>query len=142
MKRINLKNYYPYYMEDCIIEVTDELESFLRVCKAREKAYKEKIRYNKAYYSLEWNNNVDNDGGKTSISAEEEFERRLAIKELYLALNGLSDIQMRRVYAYYFLGMNQSEIAKAEGTKVPAISKSIDRGLKKMKKQLKKTLYI
>ena len=138
MKRINLKNYYPYYTEDSIIEVTDEIESFLRGCNAKEKAYKERIRYHKAYFSLEWNSGVDQNI-RSSMSAEADFERKLTREELHRVMNKLSNIQMRRIYAYYFLGMSQSEIAKAEGTKTPAISKSIDRGLKKMKKYLKKT---
>lgn len=140
MKRINLKNHYPYYTEDCIIEVTDEIESFLRACNAKEKAYKERIRYHKAYFSLECNSGADRNIRDFSMSAEAVFERKLTKEELHSAMNKLSNIQMRRIYAYFFLGMSQSEIAKAEGTKTPAISKSIDRGLKRMAKYLKKTL--
>lgn len=139
MKRINLKDYYPFYKEDCYVEVPDELAALMQVCEQQEKAYTERTRYHKAYYSLERDGGIGNSIRYVSMSPEEIYERRLTMKELYAAISTLPELQARRIYAHYFLGMSRSEIAKVEGTKVPAIGKSIERGLKHIGKYLKKT---
>ena len=53
MKRINLKDFYPFYEEDCYVDVPDELAALMQGYERQERAYTEKTRYHKAYYSLE-----------------------------------------------------------------------------------------
>lgn len=106
----------------------------------QEKAYAEKTRYHKAYYSLERDEGVEKSIRYISMSPEEIYERKLTMRELYAAMSTLPEMQARRIYAYYFLGMSKSEIAKVEGTNVPAIGKSIERGLKQIGKYLKKAI--
>ena len=137
MKRINLKDFYPHYKENFYMDVSDRLAAMLWAYEKKEKAYKEKVRYHKAYYSLERDDGVVHSIRYVSMSPEELFERKLTREELYSALNKLPEVQARRIYAYYFLGMKKSEIADAEGTERPAITKSIQRGLKKLGKYLK-----
>lgn len=138
MKRINLKDYYPHCKTDCFVDVSNELAEAFHSFERREKAYREKERYHKAYYSIERDEGINWCIKHTSVTPEEIYERKLTQEELYSAMNELSDIQARRIYAYYFLGMKKSEIAEAEGTERPAITKSIERGLKKLRKCIKK----
>ena len=140
MKQINLKDFYPFYEEDCYVEVPDELAEIMQIYERKEKAYVEKTRYHKAYYSLERDEGVEKSIRYISMSPEEVYERKLTREELYAAMSMLPEMQARRIYAHFFLGMSRSEIAKVEGTNVPAIGKSIKRGLKQIGKYLKKTM--
>ncbi len=53
MKRINLRDYYPFYTSDFFIEVTDEIAALLIQFKREEHADHERRRVHRAYYSLE-----------------------------------------------------------------------------------------
>ena len=53
MTTINLKDYYPWYLTNEYIEVSDEVAAELRAGKLAEAAHAERVRYNKAYYSLD-----------------------------------------------------------------------------------------
>ena len=140
MKRINLKDFYPFYEEDCYVDVPDELAALMQEYERQERAYTEKTRYHKAYYSLERDPSLEKSVRYVSMSPEEIYERKLTMNELYAAMSTLPEMQARRIYAHYFLGMSKSEIAKVEGTNIPAIGKSIERGLKQVGKFLKKTM--
>lgn len=139
MKKINLKDYYPFYDEDYYIEVSDRLEAFLRAYEQKEKAYQEKTRYHKAYYSIERDEGVGNSMRYVSLSPEEIYERKLTRQELYSLLNMLSEVQAKRIYAYYFLGMSRVEIAKADATDTATVKRTIERGLKRMGRYLKQS---
>ena len=52
----------------------------------------------------------------------------------------LPDKQAKRIYAYYFLGLTESAIAKSEGVSVASVSESIQRGLRNMETFLKNRL--
>ena len=49
MTTINLKDYYPWYLTNEYIEVSDEVAAELRDGKLAEAAHAERVRYNKAY---------------------------------------------------------------------------------------------
>ena len=57
------------------------------------------------------------------------------------ALNSLTDQQGTRIEAYYILGRSQTQIAEKEGVSIVAVCRSIDRGLKTMKKIIKNADY-
>jgi len=62
MKTINLRKLYPlYYTEDCYIEVSDEVAEQIKAADRAEHAYIERIRYHKAYYSLDAGNGIEKD---------------------------------------------------------------------------------
>lgn len=105
MKRINLKEFYPFYKEDCYVEVPDELAALMQAYERQEKAYIEKTRYHKAYYSLERDDGVEKRIRYISMSPEEIYERKLTREELYAVINKLSKVQARRIYAHYFHGI-------------------------------------
>ena len=58
MKEINLRDFYPWYMEDVMVEVTEEVAEELlagqRYIKARRRVYR-----NKAYCSLDAEDGIE-----------------------------------------------------------------------------------
>lgn len=118
-------------MEDIIVATLQAFELF-------EKAYRKRINRHKAYFSLNRNDGIERDITLIIMSPPEIYERKITNKELYTALNNLSEKQTRRIYAHFFLGMSKYAIAKAEGVDESAIRRSINAGLKRMKQYLKK----
>lgn len=137
MKKIRLKDEYPWYPDDIYIEVSDEVAEALLSFSRAEKAQHEKIRYHRAFYSLDAGDGIERDIIFVSASPQELYERKVSREELYSAINRLPEKQAKRVYARYFLGMTETKIAKIEGVSVMAISKSIAAGLKRIEKILK-----
>lgn len=137
MKKIRLKDEYPWYPDDVYIEVSEEVaEAFLSFARS-EKAQREKIRYHRAFYSLDAGDGIERDIVFVSASPQELYERKVSCEELYSAMNKLPEKQSKRVYAKYFLGMTETKIAQIEGVSAMAISKSIAAGLKRIEKILK-----
>ena len=64
----------------------------------------------------------------------------MTVEQLHAAIASLPDKQAKRIYAYYFLGMSKSAIARTEGVSKAVVGDAIDRGLKNMEKFLKKSL--
>lgn len=58
MKEINLRDFYPWYMEDVMVEVTEEVAEELlagqRYIKARRRVY-----WNKAHFSLDAEDGIE-----------------------------------------------------------------------------------
>ena len=52
MKTINLKDYYDHIGIDTYIDIPDEVFNIFEECRKAEQAYQSRIRYHKAYYSL------------------------------------------------------------------------------------------
>ena len=53
MKEINLRDFYPWYKEDVIIEVTEEVAEELLAGQRYIKASRRRVYRNKAHYSLD-----------------------------------------------------------------------------------------
>lgn len=137
MKRINLREYYPFYKSDFFVEVADEIALYLKRFDLDDNAYRLCTYRHKAYYSLDRNDGIEHDIIFLSLSPEEIYERKVTNQELYAAINNLPDKQAKRIYAHYFLGMSKAAIAKAERVNERAIRKSIERGLQRMERFLK-----
>lgn len=140
MTIINLRDYYPFYTCDCFIDVTEEVADLLKQADTQEASYQRRVRRYKAYYSLDWENGIENSALLTVQTPDELYECKLTMEQLYTALNQLPEKQRRRIDAFYFLGMSQAEIASAEGVDKSSISESIERGLRSMASFLKKVL--
>lgn len=141
MKTINLRDYYPdFYKTDCIIEVPDEVAVLMDAYERAEAAYYLRRYRNKAYYSLDRGDGIENDILFVSLSPCEIYERKVTVEQLHAAIAALPDKQAKRIYAHYFLGMSKAEIARAEGVAVNAVKDAISRGLKNIEKILKKTI--
>ncbi len=59
MKTINLRDYYPWYIEDCFIEVPDEVDEALYEDKLYEATHRRRITRNKAQYSLDREDGIE-----------------------------------------------------------------------------------
>ena len=140
MKTINLKDYYDHIGIDTYIDIPDEVFNIFEECRKAEQAYQSKIRYHKAYYSLDCGDGIEHSVLFVSLSPDEIYERKLTSEQLYAAIATLPDKQAKRIYAHYFLGMSKTAIAKSEGVTEKAIRNSIKRGLAYMEQFLKKNL--
>lgn len=75
MKRINLRDYYPYYTTDKIVEVTDEVFAVLEEFRRKEESYQRYIRRYKAFYSLDADNGIEKDVSLEQLSPYEILEQ-------------------------------------------------------------------
>ena len=140
MTTINLRELYPWYTEDAFIEVSDEVAAFLEEDKRLQINYAQYIRDNRAFYSLDAGDGIEQTALFQAMSPCEIYERKMTMEQLYAALDALPDKQGRRLYAHYILGVPQTEIARAEGVGLTAVNNSIERGLRNMEKMLKNIL--
>ena len=142
MKKINLREVYPFYEHDCFVLVEDEIAEIFEESKRKEQNYQRNIYRNGAHYSLDRDDGIEHNAIFVSMSPYEIYERKMTNEELYSAISKLPDIQAKRIYAYYFLDMNKTDIARAEGVSVKAVCNSIQRGLHQMELILKAALII
>lgn len=71
-------------------------------CRTRRTCIHERIRYYKAYYSLDTGDGIEKYAVFVSKSPQEIYERKLSNEELYAAINKLPNKQVKRIYAQYF----------------------------------------
>jgi len=140
MKTINLRDFYPWYTSDEFVEVSDEIADELFADKRYQKAHRRRVYRNKAQYSLDAGDGIENEACYINLSPHEIHERQIMRCRLCRALNSLPETQGRRVDAHYILGISQKDIAEAEGVTESAVNDAIRRGLRGMKKYLKKVL--
>jgi len=140
MVKINLRDYYPFYKTDFFVDVPDEVETALLEAERLERNYIRRCFYNKAYYSLDAGDGIENDILFVLLSPCEVYERKVTAEQLHAAIASLPDKQGQRVYAHYILGLSKTAIASAEDVSVEAVSVAIERGLKGMEVFLKKVL--
>ena len=140
MTTINLKDFYPWYMTDEYIEVSDEVAAELRASKLAEAAYAERVRYNKAYYSLDCDDGIEYSACVHEPSPQELVERMDRFCHLWNALNSLPEVQGVRVEAHLILGKSYRQIAREQGVDKSVVRRSVKRGMAAMKKYLKKVL--
>ncbi|MDN0033963.1 sigma-70 family RNA polymerase sigma factor [Oscillibacter valericigenes] len=138
MTTINLRNFYPWYIQDEIIEVTDEVAKALRSDKLYEAAHQRRIVRNKAQYSLDCDDGVEYSACLHEPTPQELLERMERFCHLWNALNTLPEVQGRRVDTCVILGKSYREVAKVEGVDKSAIRRSVQCGLEAMKKYLKR----
>lgn len=137
---INLRDFYPYYTCDALVEVSDEIGAVLLESKREEKNYWNRLGYHKAYYSLDRGDGIEYDTVEKPLTPEEALIHKAVIAELYAAFASLPDKQAKRLYAFFFLGMSKTEIARAEGINESSVRKAIDRGLQDLANYLEKSL--
>lgn len=134
MTTINLKDFYYWYLVDELVEVPDEVAQALLAGKRAEAAHTERVRYNKAYYSLDCDDGIEYSACLHEPSPQEILDRKELFFRLWNALNSLPEIQGRRIDAHIILGKSIKEIAEAEGVHEESVRQSIKRGLERMKK--------
>ena len=134
MTTINLREFFYWYKVDEYIEVSDEVAEELRADKRFEAAYAERVRYNKAFYSLDCDDGIEYSACLHEPTPQELLDRVDLFVRLWNALNSLPEIQGRRIDAHIILGKSIKEIAEAEGVHEESVRQSIKRGLERMKK--------
>ena len=140
MTTINLRDFYPWYTSDEFVEVSDEIADELLADKRYQKAHRRRVYRNKALYSLDVGDGIENEACYINLSPHEIHERQIMRCRLCRALNSLPETQGRRIDAHFILGMSKTDIARAEGVKKSSVCESIERGLASMKKYLKNIL--
>ena len=136
MTTINLKDFYSWHTHDEYIEVSDEVAAELRADKLYEAAYQRRIIRNKAQYSLDCDDGIEYSACLSEPSPEELVLRQERFFYLWNALNTLPETQGLRIDACIIEGKSMTEVAEADGVSVAAVHKSIQQGLKSMKKYL------
>lgn len=140
MKKIILRTQYPWYKGDEYIEVSDEIADFLASLSRAERAYYEKVRKNKAFYSLDAEDGIESSILFVAESPDELYEKKLTNEELYKAISMLPELQAKRISALYFQGLTMTKIAEIEDVSVEAVSKSVEKGLTNLEKIFKRGL--
>ena len=140
MKKINLRDYYPYYTQDMIVEVPDEVALLLREYMLLEEAYRIRTYRYKAFYSLDRDEGIEREILQKPLNPAEIWEQRQMTELIYKGLSKLPVKQRQRIYAHFFLGMSKADIAKAEGTHKSRITRSIEAGLRSLEKYFKEIL--
>ena len=141
MQKINLRELYPdVYKTDIYLEVTDEVQEVFLADKRAEARYLRQMYNYKAHYSLDCDNGIEKAIMQHPPTPEEILEEKQLRDQLCAAVMELPDKQAKRIYAYYFLGLTESAIAKSEGVSVASVSESIQRGLRNMETFLKNRL--
>ena len=136
MTTINLKDFYYWYIVDELVEAPDEVAEELMASKRREAAHAERVRYNKAYYSLDCDDGIEYSACLHEPSPQELMDRKELFFRLWNALISLPEIQGRRVDAHLILGKSYRQIAREEGVDKSAVRCSVKCGLDRMKKYL------
>lgn len=138
MSKINLRDLYPdFYKTDCVIDVPEEVLAVFVEYERREAAYRRRMYYHKAHYSLDREDGIENSIQFVSLSPDEIYTRKLTTQQLHAAIAALPDKQAKRVYAHYILGISKIEIARAEGVAISSVGESIERALRNMETFLK-----
>ena len=140
MKKIILRTQYPWYKGDEYIEVSDEIADFFASLARAERAYYEKVRNNKAFYSLDAEDGIESSILFVAESPDELYEKKLTNEELYKAISMLPELQAKRISAIYFQGLSMTKIAEIEGVSHEAVRKSVEKSLTNLEKILKKGL--
>ena len=138
MKEINLREYYPFYTQDVIVEVPDEVAALLHELKLAEAASFLRTYRHKAYFSLDYDVNVERDALGVVLTPADILEQKEENDRLYQAIASLPEKQRNRITSHFLLGMSISEIAKSEGSGASSVHEGIQRGLRRLKKILKK----
>lgn len=139
MKRVNFKKYYDHITTDTYHDVPDEVFNILEEYRKAEQAYQSRIRYHKAYYSLDRDDGIEHNALFVSLSPDEIYERKLTTEQLHTAIATLPDKQAKRIYAHYFMGMSKASIAKTEGVSEAAVRVGIEKALMNLEKIFKKS---
>lgn len=137
MTRINLRDFYPFYNVDMLIDVPEDVAAALLEAERRERNYTRRVFWNKAQYSLDADDGLEYSALFVSLTPCEVYERKVSAEQLHAAIAALPDKQGKRIYAHYILGISQTDIARAENVDVRNIRKSIYKGLRNMEIFLK-----
>lgn len=143
MPIVNLrKHYYPLVKEDSFLEVSEAVAEELLALRRYEERIRSRVRYHKAYYSLDISDGVENHALNIEsvspedalIQKEDEAYIKLMMERLEEALSTLTPVQARRIRARFLEKKKFREIAEAEGITTSQAGDSIRRSITKLRK--------
>ena len=131
---------------DTFVEVSDEVAAALLELRREENRITSRIRYHKAYFSLDASDGIENHAlnwaqpspEEILIRAEEELFNEITLERLNEALSHLTPTQARRIHSRYMLGMPIREIAGAEGVETSSVYESVKGGLTQIRRYFDK----
>ena len=106
MKRLKLKDEYYWCSGDDSIEVSDEVAEAFSQFHHEVERYRAKARYHRAFYSIDTTSGLDRHILFVVATPDEVYEKKVSQEQMYTAINQLSEIQARRIYAKFFQGMS------------------------------------
>lgn len=133
MPTINLRDFYPWCNKDEFVEVSDEMLEAMKAADRQQEAYRRRMYRYKAQYSLDCHDGIENAALHHEPSPEQLLMQKEKMEQLCAALNSLTELQGRRVGAYYLEVLNFRQIAEREGAGPGAVAFSVKAGLKKVK---------
>lgn len=140
MTMINLRDFYPWYINDEYVEVSDKVATELLANRLYEAAHQRRVTRNRAQYSLDCDDGIEYSACLSEPTPQALLERMERFCVLWNALNSLPEIQGRRVDACVILGKSYREVALEEGVSKTSVQESVQCGLANMRKYLKKYL--
>ena len=116
MKIINLRDYYPFYTQDTLLEVSDEVAGALADAERLERNYIRRVYYHKAHYSLDVGDGIETSAIRChDFTPEEVLELTEQYRLLCWALNSLLENQGRRVEAMLSVGEKAAGDCRSRG---------------------------
>ena len=151
MQTVNLKKYYyPLIREDVFVDVSDEVAECLLQLHREEERIRRKIRYHKAYYSLDNNDGIERSALDALLPSPEDIlleqeERRLEqlkLQRMKQAIAGLPVKQANRLQMRYLNSMTYKALAEAEGISHGAIFHSVQDAMRNIRLQFQKNHWL
>ena len=136
MARINLRDIYPHYKGDSFVDIPNEILKEIEDCERKEKTYRRYLRYYNVLLLGDVELCNEHELFDMSYVPHDVYEKTTMSAFLHRAVAQLPDKQAKRIYAHFFLGMSNSEIARAEDVDESSVRESIGSGLRKLKKIL------
>lgn len=134
MKKLRLKDEYPWYNKDEYIEIPDEIYEAFKEFSRMEHRQAEKIRYHKACYSLDLMNGIETDIINLFASPDEILERQELCFKIQNSILKLLEKQAERIIKHYYENMSVVMIADSEDVDESSVRDTIRRGLSKIKR--------
>ncbi|MEA4824327.1 MAG: sigma-70 family RNA polymerase sigma factor [Clostridiaceae bacterium] len=139
MKTINLRKYYPdAHTTDYFVEVSDDVAVYMEDELRREKAYVERVRYHRAYYSLDCDSGIERRLLTPPRTPEEICEQAELSRTLHDALAALPEKQRELLLAHVLNEVPKTDLAGRESLSECAIRKSICKAITDLKDELLK----
>ena len=137
MKQVNLRELYPdAYVDDEYVDVSNEVYETLCEFERKDEAFDRRKHRNKAIYSLDAGDGIENDALLPPQTPEEIFMQRELNKELLSLIKSLPRKQAERIYGCFYLGLSATQIAMQENKHPRRVSESIQKGIKKLREKI------
>lgn len=143
MPIVNLRKYDYYTLKkDIFVDVSDEVAAGLLELRRAEDRVRSRIKYHKAYYSLDFHGDVEKEAlddlqpspEEIWLEKEQEAYGELMAERLAEAMaKALTPIQAKRIHAVYMDKRKIIQIAADEGVGRATVYASTRAGLKRLK---------